>query len=146
MIIEPDFSFKVPGPPRAWARAGRDARTGRTFTPWAMDKAKGDVRIIGGHAMRLAGLKMAPKKVPVLMSVDAFFKMPKSIGKKEREQRFSNGAYHTFKPDGDNIVKLIKDALNGICWHDDCQVQIMGAYKFWVPLNDHTEVKIKVLK
>ena len=30
--------------------------------------------------------------------------------------------YHTSKPDLDNMVKAVKDALKGIVWHDDSQV------------------------
>ncbi|KKK49189.1 hypothetical protein LCGC14_3137560, partial [marine sediment metagenome] len=34
---------------------------------------------------------------------------------------------HTKRPDVDNLVKLVKDALNGIYWKDDSQVQITAA-------------------
>ena len=34
-----------------------------------------------------------------------------------------------YKPDVDNICKLILDALNGVAWHDDTQVISIEAFK-----------------
>ena len=39
---------------------------------------------------------------------------------------------HTQKPDVDNLVKLIKDALNGVVWWDDAQVDQETAQKVWL--------------
>lgn len=146
MINEPDFEFTVPGTPMPWKRAGRDGRSGRTFTPAKMKQRKGDVRIIGGAAMRSRGFRIAPEGVPVLISVEAYFKMPKpsSLTKAEYRRRM-DGVYHCQVPDADNITKLIKDALNQVCWADDCQAQIMGSVKYWCEGNPRTVVKIKGL-
>jgi len=37
----------------------------------------------------------------------------------------------TKTPDRDNAVGAIMDALNGVAWHDDCQVQLGRVY-MWV--------------
>ena len=38
---------------------------------------------------------------------------------------------HAKRPDTDNLVKLVKDALTGVYWKDDSQVQIGGAFKLY---------------
>lgn len=40
--------------------------------------------------------------------------------------------HHTQKPDMDNLVKLLKDALNKIVWDDDAQVCSTFARKVWL--------------
>ncbi len=54
---------------------------------------------------------------------------------RDRTQR-----YHTKRPDLDNLVKSVKDALNGIIWKDDSQVVKLKAEKKFGP----ECVKIKV--
>lgn len=51
---------------------------------------------------------------PVSVSMEFYFPTPKK--KKTAEER---GKYPTVKPDIDNCVKGIFDALNGIAWKDD---------------------------
>lgn len=144
---QPDFTFVLPGQPVPWQRAQRDGRTGRTFTSDRNASAKHDVAVVGGAKMRSRGVKMAPKGTPVLIRLDAYFQMPKksSITKKEWNARLAR-KYHTVKPDGDNLIKLVKDALNGIVWHDDCQVQLDGVNKWWSEAPSRTVVVIKILR
>ena len=56
----------------------------------------------------------------VMLKVMAFFAPPKSTSKKKRAEML--GRYYTHKPDGDNVLKIVKDALNGIAYNDDAQV------------------------
>lgn len=55
-----------------------------------------------------------------------FFDYPKSMSIKNRL-----GAMHTKKPDLDNLVKFVKDCLNGIAWKDDSQITSLIADKFY---------------
>lgn len=38
---------------------------------------------------------------------------------------------HITKPDADNLVKALKDALTGIAWRDDCQVCELHVEKWY---------------
>lgn len=59
--------------------------------------------------------------------ITACFEPIKSISKKKREQMLRNVIYPLKKPDIDNIVKAVLDALNGIAYKDDTQVvQVMA--------------------
>ena len=39
--------------------------------------------------------------------------------------------FHTKRPDCDNLLKIVKDALTGLFWVDDSQVQIGGCFKIY---------------
>ena len=49
--------------------------------------------------------------------------------------------FHIKRPDIDNYLKFLMDALNGLMWVDDSQVQIGGAFKI-CSHNPRTEVEI----
>ena len=38
------------------------------------------------------------------------------------------------KPDVDNIVKVVADALNGVAYHDDTQIALVVAKKAYSPV------------
>ena len=40
-------------------------------------------------------------------------------------------AFHTQKPDAENLAKAVLDALTGICWKDDSQVVDLHVRKVW---------------
>lgn len=49
----------------------------------------------------------------------------------EQEVKPNAPARPTVKPDLDNLVKTVKDALNGVAWEDDAQVVYIDAHKFY---------------
>ena len=59
---------------------------------------------------------------PVKMKITAIHGIVKSATKKDRARMLSGELRPTKKPDADNIVKIICDALNGIAYKDDTQV------------------------
>ena len=68
------------------------------------------------------GAEMIPKGVPICLTVDAIFGLPKSASKRAQEKMLSGEERPTKKPDADNILKIIADALNGLAWYDDAQI------------------------
>jgi Holliday junction resolvase RusA-like endonuclease len=69
----------------------------------------------------------APLSGPVFLDVTAWFSRPKSEIRKIKPMP----AYpHAKKPDADNILKAIMDALNGYAWKDDAQVYSVRIDKF----------------
>lgn len=65
----------------------------------------------------------APAGVPVTVRILTTRPMPKS-----RPKRIVTEP-DVYKPDADNIAKLVLDALNGIAWSDDTQVTGLYVYK-----------------
>jgi len=126
------LSFSVPIQPVGKARPRVVSRFGHThaFTPKKTIEAEKQIKLAAINAM--AENKCKKIDVPLSLSVTAFFALPKSATKKRR-QEIANNSFtpHAQKPDIDNIVKLVSDALNDVVYFDDKQiVQIKGS-KHW---------------
>lgn len=70
-----------------------------------------------------------PTEKPVKLIVFFYMPIPESWSKKKKLE--SVGKYHIFRPDADNLLKTIKDALNGIAYKDDSQVAITVTHKIY---------------
>jgi Holliday junction resolvase RusA-like endonuclease len=79
--------------------------------------------------------KGKPLTQAVKMTVRMFFKLPKRTVKEK-------GDWHTSRPDLDNIIKSIKDGLNGIAYLDDSQIVKIEATKQWAS-EDYVIVEIE---
>ena len=115
----PEITFSVPFV-KGKGRARFVRQTGRTYTPDATALAMEDIRMA---YTRAAGGAKAPKGAPVTVRIAAMRQMPKS-----RPKRLASEP-DVYKPDADNITKLVLDALNGTAWHDDTQVTGLVAKK-----------------
>jgi Holliday junction resolvase RusA-like endonuclease len=63
------------------------------------------------------------------LEVVFYMPIPKSLSKKKRESLM--GQYHIKKPDTDNLIKTVKDALNEVLYKDDsiiCEVEAKKIY------------------
>lgn len=107
-------SFTIPGKPVPKARA-RSTRAGRHYTPATTRTAEANVRAAWYSQV---GTQRKPLDAPVHVTVHAFFELPKSWSKLKRKET----KFHTSKPDIDNVIKLITDALNGVAYVDDSSV------------------------
>ena len=65
------------------------------------------------------------------VEVAFYMPIPKSTNKKNRSLMIGWKLRPDKKPDIDNMIKSITDALNGICYVDDKQVVEIHAYKFY---------------
>lgn len=80
------------------------------------------------------------------MQIDIYYQIPKSYSKKKREQCLSGLIKPTKKPDDDNIVKTISDALNGLAYYDDCQRVELITTKNWTQDAPYIEFIIYEIK
>lgn len=110
----------VRGEPVAFARAGRLGKL--SFTP---TKQKEAMRLIGYTAMVEMG-SMKPLEGVLEATMVFSYPWPKAVSKKRRE---AGGYWKESRPDLDNLVKLVCDALNGIVWIDDAQIVNLTAIK-----------------
>ena len=72
--------------------------------------------------VRLAASKYAPDQLidePLNLEVTFYRPIPKSFSKKKAQEAENGGVLPTTKPDIDNYLKGVKDALSGIIWRDD---------------------------
>lgn len=85
------------------------------------------------------------KNIPIEISIVALFSIPQSKGKKLKDSMLKGDILPTKKPDSDNIIKIILDALNGACYHDDAQICKLSFEKKYSEI-PRVEVKIKSLE
>lgn len=130
--------FTVPGLPQGKGRARFG--NGRTYTPAKTVAYEGLIALAGQQAMNGRGLL----EKPVYLTVNAFFPIPASWSKKRKDAAASSLAWHSSKPDGDNILKAVGDGLNGIVWKDDSQIAFSKVTKQYDP-TPRVEIMIEVL-
>lgn len=112
--------FTVNGAPKGKGRP-RFARSGNriiTYTPPETVDYENVVKAAAMQAMR--GRK--PVDMPCEVRIMAVFPIPKSWSAAKKSQARLERILPAKKPDADNIIKIICDALNGIAWRDDSQV------------------------
>lgn len=68
---------------------------------------------------------------PLDMRVTAYYSIPKSVSKKKRQAMLDHKVRPMKKPDNDNIVKMVQDALNQIAYRDDVQIVDCQLRKFF---------------
>ena len=115
------MKFTVHMPPVAKARARTIVRAGKvhSFTPRTTEKAEWEIR----QAIILAAGSGAAihKPTPIWLTVAFFLPRPKSLSRRVK--------LPVSRPDLDNLVKTVKDALKGYAWDDDSQVTTLAAQK-----------------
>jgi Holliday junction resolvase RusA-like endonuclease len=111
------ISFTVPGKPGAKGRPRISTRGGfaRAYTPAETVSYENKVAFAGRDAM--AGRQMLDQ--PLRLRVMAIFDVPASWSGKKKVKAMSGEIRPTGKPDADNVLKIVGDALNGIVWRDD---------------------------
>ena len=119
--------IEIPGKPIAKARP-RFCRVGKHVKTYDVQTTE------SGKWMLLAKEQIhdTPSEGPI--SLICYFYMPRPLshygtGKNRNKLKSASPVYHTKKPDLDNLVKFVKDCLNGIAWRDDSQVVKLSAVK-----------------
>jgi Holliday junction resolvase RusA-like endonuclease len=116
------LTFTIPGPPVPNARARR-GRGGNHYTP---DKTRAYRNRVAWECTRK---RLATWPLHARYAVELTFHMPNSR-----------------RADADNLAKGVLDALNGIAWEDDSQVQRLVVEKRIDRANPRAEVTIEILE
>lgn len=136
----PVHILRIDGKPVAWKRPGQ-TRGGRRFDPATNKQAKRDI----GLLWKAKGYRPHPKEVPLVLALEFAFTRPSShfVGRDVQNQlRDDAPLFHVGVPDGDNLAKLVKDALKGIAWHDDAQVCRLIVDKTWTVGAPYTNILV----
>lgn len=112
------MEFIVEGEPQGKARPRFSRKSETVYTPAKTAKYEKEIR----QAFLDARGKMIPAGSYVAVTVDAYFKIPKSYTKRKRLACENNIIRPDKKPDIDNVVKVVLDALNKVAYADDKQV------------------------
>ena len=122
-------SFVIPGNPLPQKRHRSTFRGGkpRNYDPSAQDKKK--FKAMVGEL----GVESALKG-DISLNVTFYMPRPKKhyrTGKYARLLKKDSPFWHSTKPDIDNLVKFVMDALQGMLWSDDCKIVRLETSKIY---------------
>ncbi len=129
----------IPGQPKGKGRP-RFSKYSRAYTPKATADYEKMVRVLYKAKY---GTQSFSEDVPLSMEVYAYFGIPKRDSKAKKALKASGEVLPTLKPDTDNIIKLLADALNGYAYPDDKQITDIVAHKRYSDHYPRVEVIIR---
>lgn len=127
--------FTVPGKPMGKQRP-RVLKSGVAFTP--NETVNYETTVKWAYISQYSD---KPLEGPIAMNIRAYFAIPKSTSKNKKEKMETGIIRPTRKPDMDNIVKIIADALNGVAYRDDSQIVKCSIEKLY---SDQPRVEIEI--
>lgn len=137
------IEFVVNGEPTGKARPRFVRQTGRTYTPKKTASAEGRVREAWERdcAVHFGG--------PLAAHIEFVLRRPQGHYRVNGDLSAAGlrSAHPTRKPDLDNAMKLVLDALNGCAYDDDSQVVDARAIRRWTNGEEraHTLVRLEAL-
>jgi len=135
-----DITFTVPGEPRGKGRP-RFSRTGHAYTD---NETKAyENKIIAYYRKEYGGNRFADASF-VCVDVIAYLPIPKGATKTQATGMAQKTILPSRKPDVDNILKVVLDALNGVAYKDDARVYKTSCVKFY-SAEPRLEVTIKAV-
>ena len=136
------MDFIINGKPQGKQRP-RFSRISKTvYTPTKTAKYEKQI----AKAYTDSGGKCIPADCYVSVSVSAFFPVPKSYSKKKREDCLERRLRPDKKPDMDNILKVVLDALNRVAYVDDKQVVELIGRKYYTESDGFLWVSVEEKK
>lgn len=120
-----DMALIFFGDPVGKARP-RFTRGGHCYTPAATAQYERQLR-----AEWRAANPGEPLQGAVAVAIHAYYAIPESATVRNRERMMYGELAPLKKPDLDNIVKIVLDALNGVAFADDKQVISISAGKHY---------------
>lgn len=126
----------IDGHPKGKGRP-KFSRSGHAYTP--DDTRAYEALIVMAYRAAYHSFKF-PKETALDLRIRAYYPIPKSDSKSDQMKKRKNEIRpRNIKPDIDNVVKIICDALNDVAYHDDTQIVDQQARKFY---SDHPRVEI----
>ena len=119
------ISFTIPGEPRGKGRP-RFTKAGIAYTDSETRAYENTVR--GAYRRAAQGAAPIRAGVPVAVHITAYFGIPRNLTRREQYDIASGRTRPTKKPDLDNIIKIVCDALNPVKDKKTGAVIFEGAY------------------
>ena len=120
MVIE----IIVPGAPVGKARP-RVTKSGHAYTPEKTRAYEQKVKL----CWKQQSGERFPPGAGICVEITAYMPIPSSLSMRKQEALL--GKEHLKKPDLDNIIKAILDALNGCAYGDDSVIWMITASKYY---------------
>ena len=140
------LSFTIPGEPVAKGRPRASVISGRArmYTPAKTQSYEAQAKWFAEQAIsQTPGFEPISDR-PISLSVLAVFAIPAGWSKRRVAACAESPEPCIKRPDSDNVLKIIGDALNGILWRDDSQVADACIRKVYGQ-NPRVEVLVEVM-
>ncbi|HPO91352.1 MAG TPA: RusA family crossover junction endodeoxyribonuclease [Victivallales bacterium] len=134
------IEFSIVGEPKAWKRPKHFFKNNKM---WAYNPSQKDQETFLSLAIKYKPDK--PIIDPVKLDLEFYFSVPKSFSKKKRELAIRGGILPAKRPDIDNLMKMVIDALQGRFFLDDSQIVSIMARKIYSEIPE-TKIKITILQ
>ncbi len=131
--------FTVPGEPVGKGRPRFNTHSGRAFTP---EKTVNYENLVALEYDRQVKDSFFKEGQMIKMKITAYFGIAKSVAKKYRPDMLEGKIRPVKKPDMDNIIKVIADALNKLAYYDDSQIVSTTINKYYAE-QPHVDVEIE---
>ncbi len=131
--------FTVFGEPQGKARPRFSRKNGRTYTP--------DKTVLYENLIRAEYLRQClwQRKEPLAMHIRAYYSIPASASKVRQAAMEAGLIRPVKKPDADNIIKVVADALNQVAYRDDADLVLVVLEKFY-SRQPRLEIEIETLE
>lgn len=129
--------FEVPGEPRGKGRP-RFSKTGHTYTD--SETRAYESKIVAYYRKQLGAFRW-PDSAFISVEITAYYPIPKSATKAATAAMRAGQTLPSRKPDIDNVMKVVLDALNGVAYKDDSRVVRVEAQKVY---SDMPRLKIRM--
>ena len=120
--------FEVPGEPRGKGRPRFNRNTGSAYTD-SETRAYED-KIVAYYRKSFKGFRW-PDSTFISVVVTAHYPIPKRATKAAVAAMQAKTLLPSRKPDIDNVLKVVLDALNGVAYKDDSRVVSVAAKKVY---------------
>jgi Holliday junction resolvase RusA-like endonuclease len=114
----PSIVIEVCGEPKAKGRPRFSRKTGVAYTPAGTRSYENLLRAAGQDAMK----GEPPLICAVTLRMAAIMSVPTSWSQKKQKLALGGAIRPTTRPDADNLLKTVSDALNGVVLRDDKQI------------------------
>lgn len=131
------YEFEVIGKIRGKARPKVNTYTLRAYTPMVTK----DYEELIKQYFVLKYPNYIPIESRVSIKIIAYFGIPKNTNKKNTKLMLDNTISPTKKPDIDNIVKIILDALNTMAYKDDNLITKLEVEKIY---SNEEKIHVKI--
>ena len=138
------IDLRIDGKPTGKGRPRFVRQTGRAFTPGDTKRAENRIQL----AWLEAGRPRLPEG-PIVVYVSLALARPRSHWRKDGSLSAEGlrSPWPLRKPDVDNALKLLLDALNGCAYRDDVDIVHAGIQRRWANPgeHEHTHVRLRVI-
>jgi Holliday junction resolvase RusA-like endonuclease len=124
------INFTVYGEPKGKQRARTFNKNGITRTVTPQQTVDYETSVIISYTNAIKQIKETSND-PIYMDIKAYYYIPKNTSEKKRKEMLTGRIRPVKKPDADNVIKIIADALNKIAYKDDSQIVSLTFEKYY---------------